>query len=103
YSIGLVNPTVAGPVLNLVTGETYEVRLSGVLALAKLGPTGLPAIPALLVFLRQAKPEDRGKVVQAIADVGVKDPQVAVLIATMALRDPDPAIRAAALAALPKM
>jgi HEAT repeat protein len=102
-AIGSVNPKLAGPVAALVNGQNYELRLQGIQQLGQLGPDGVAAVPALLDFLKQAKPEDKLAVVQTIGTVGAKDPQVAELIAAMALKDPDPTIQNAAAATLSKM
>jgi hypothetical protein len=102
-AIGSVNPTIAGPVTALVNGQSYDQRLQGVKQLSQLGPDAVAAVPALMSFLKQAKPEDTGSVVQSIGVVGAKDPQVAELIAVMAMKDPNPAIQNAALATLGKM
>jgi len=102
-AIGSVNPRIAGAVSALVNGQNYDQRLQGMQQLSKLGVDGAAAVPALLDFLKQAKPEDKLGVVQTIGTVGAKDPQVAELIAAMALKDPDPAIQNAAVATLSKM
>jgi hypothetical protein len=102
-AIGTVNPTIAQPVLDLVNGKSYEQKLEGMKEVARLGPLAVAAVPALLSFLKQAKPEDKAGVVQSIATVGAKDPQVTELIAVMALKDPDMTVQRAALASLNKM
>lgn len=102
-AIGSVNPAIAGPVVALVNGKSYEQRLQGMRELSTLGPTGVAAVPALLSFLKSARPEDKAGVIQSMASVGARDPQVADLIATMAVKDADPNVQKAALASLAKM
>jgi hypothetical protein len=102
-AISTVNPTLAGPVLALVNGQSYEQRLQGMRNLAELGPSAVAAVPALLSFLKSAKPEDKAGVIQSMATVGAKDPQVADLIAVMAVKDSDPNVQKAALATLTTM
>jgi hypothetical protein len=97
-----VNPEIATPVLSLARGTDYTTRLASLEALAKLGSGADAAVPALRVFLAQAEPTDRSKVVKALAAVGTKDPTVAELFATLALRDNDAAVRTAALQGLSK-
>jgi hypothetical protein len=98
-----VNPTIGPPVLALVNGKSYEQRLEGMRKLASLGTAADSTVPALLSFMKQARTEDKASVVQAIATVGAKDAQVGELIAMMALKDPDPTVKTAALNTLAKL
>src|SRR5262249_55053936 len=90
------------PVLTLVQGKSYEDRVGALAALGKLGDAAAPAIPALLVFMQQAQGADKLTAVNTLAAVGNKDPQLAASFATIALKDTDPAVRAAALKAMAK-
>ena len=98
-----VNPTIGPPVLAMVNGQSYEQRLEGMRKLASLGTAADATVPALLSFMKQARTEDKAGVVQTIATVGAKDPQVGELIAMMALKDPDPTVQKAALSQLAKL
>ena len=98
-----VNPTISGPVLAVVQGQTPQDRMAGVQELSKLGVNGAAAIPALLSYLQQAPAADKVAIATSLATVGAKDPELPQLLANMALQDQDPGVRAAALLALPKL
>jgi HEAT repeat protein len=97
-----VNPDLSGPVLALVQGQNPEARSDALGKLAKLGEGAAAAVPALLAFLKDASPADRVSAVKTLSAVGAKDAKLAEVLATVALRDADPAVRAEALKALPK-
>lgn len=97
------NPEIAGPVLDLVQSRDYEKRKEAVQALAKLGETAGPSVPALLAFMQDARPGDRAEIVKTLTTVGAKDPALPAALVNMALKDPDPAVRAAAEKGIPKM
>src|SRR5262249_23680408 len=98
-----VNPVVGEPVLALVKGESYEDRLNAVKKLGSLGEKGEGAVPALLRFKHDVKPEDAGKFMSALASVGANDKEVAAAITAWAVKDPDPKVRAAAGKVLGKL
>jgi HEAT repeat protein len=98
-----VNPGLADPIMALVNGDDYDRRVEAMQKLASLGVNAAPAIPALLKFLQQAEGQDRAAVVNALATVGAKDPTISKTLAEIALKDADPAVRAAALKDLPKL
>jgi HEAT repeat protein len=54
-------------------------------------------------FLDQAKGDDKAKVVTALGDVGAEDKKLTGQMTSLALKSTDPAVRQAALKALPKM
>jgi HEAT repeat protein len=98
-----VNPEVSGPVLTLVNSRDEAARQEAMEKLSKMGATAAPAIPALLKTLQQTQGADKAAVVAALGAVGTKDPTLSTMLANLALKDPDPAVRAAAIKALPKM
>jgi HEAT repeat protein len=97
------NPAIAEPVIALVQGTEYDKRIQAAEAIAKLGKDAGPALDAVTGFLDKAKGADRGKVVKALAAIAPDDKKTAALIANLALKDGDPAVRDAALAALSKV
>lgn len=97
-----VNPPLAGPVFTLLNSKDEEARLQAIAELAKMKGAAAPAIPALM---RQLKNEGGDKVaaIQALGAVGAKDPALSTTLINLALKDPDPKVRAAAYQALPNM
>jgi len=95
-----VNPPLAGPVMTLVNSKDEEARLQAMNELAKMKTAAAPAIPALM---RQLSTEGADKVaaIKALGAVGVQDPNLSTTMINLALKDPDPKVRAAAYQALP--
>lgn len=102
-ALNAVNPTIAAPVLELVRGTDNEQRLKAVEQLGKLGKDAAPALPALMAFLNQAKGADKAAVIKTLALVSPDDKALVSQLTGLALKDSDPAVRNAALQALPKM
>jgi HEAT repeat protein len=102
-ALSSVNPTLAGPVLTLVNGTDPDRKAQAVQALSKLGKDALPATPALLSFLGQAKGTEKTDVVKTLAAIGGQDPAMTAQIGALALKDADPVVRQAALQAIGKM
>lgn len=102
-AIPLVNPAIADTIITIQQSDSYRRRLQAILQLAKLGDDAASAVPIVLAFMEQARPEDQAAVVNALATVGVRDPDLAKRFATWALGHRNPAVRQAALAALPRL
>lgn len=99
-----VNPPIYQPVVDLATSKDYDTRMKAANELAKMGKDAAPTVPALLEFLKDgAKPGDRASIVKSLGDVGAADKEITPMIAQLAIKDPDPAVRLAAMKALPKM
>ncbi len=103
-ALGKINPELAEPVLEMVNGKDNDARIEAMQKLVAMGPDlAGPALTAVMKFFSQVDESDRPKVVNALAQLGGKDPAVATMLANVGLRDKDPAVRQAALTALPKM
>lgn len=102
-AIKAINPKLAAPVLELLQGTDYDKRKQAVTELAKMGKDAEAAVPALTAFVGQAKGADKVDVVNTLVKLGAADKQLTVQMTTWALKDPDAALRKAALAALPKL
>jgi hypothetical protein len=96
-----VNPDLYKPVVALATSDDYDAKVQAVKDLAKLGGDAAPTVPALLRFLKDAKPEDKIDTVKTLLDIAPKDPSLASALTEMALNDSDVKVRDAALRALP--
>jgi len=101
-ALPMVNPEIAEPAISLARGDA-EAKAKAVALLGKLGKSASPAIPALLSYFEQAKAEEKVKVVQALAEVGKEDKSLTTRMVQWAMKDPDAAVRAAVLKALPTM
>lgn len=99
-----INPDLAPAVLELNNSMDEQTRVAAMQKLVSMGPDqAAAALPALTKFLYQADGADRPKVIAAMAKLGIADPAMATTLANIGLKDKDPAVRQAALAALPKM
>ncbi|MBY0522498.1 MAG: HEAT repeat domain-containing protein [Gemmataceae bacterium] len=99
-----VNPDLYKPVTSLVQTQNYDARVQAITDLAKMGKDGAAALPAMVNFFKDgAKGTERAAVVKAMGEVGLEDKAFTPEMAQLALKDPDPAVRQAALKALPKM
>jgi HEAT repeat protein len=97
-----VNPTLYKPVVALARGDDYDAKVQAVKDLAKLGLDAAPTVPALLNFLKDARPGDKVDTIKTLMDIAPKDPSLAAALTQLALKDSDPKVRDAALNALPK-
>jgi hypothetical protein len=102
-AITAVNPTLAKPVLQLATSDDADKRAQAVQDLSKLGKDAAAAVPALMTYVEQAKGANKVKAIDALGKVGASDKKLAAQMANWALNSTDPAVRDAALKALPKM
>lgn len=98
-----VDPNLAGPVMSLVQNQDPAAQLKAVQQIAQMGQNAAPAVPALLVFLEKSKGAEHLAAATALGQIGAKDPAVAPVLANIAMKDPDPKARQAAIAALPKL
>jgi hypothetical protein len=96
-----VNPDLYKPVVALATGDDYDAKVQAIKDLAKLGVDAAPTVPAMLRFLKDAKPGDKIDTVKTLLEIAPKDASLAPALTEMALRDPDAKVREAALKALP--
>ncbi len=102
-TLPMVNPAISQPVLTLARSDDRDAKAQAVKDLGKQGPDAIGAMPALMNTFDQTKGADKGQVLLAMAAVGSQDKEMTAKVAMWALKDPDPAVRAAALQALPKM
>jgi HEAT repeat protein len=96
-----VNPDLYKPVVTLATGDDYDAKVQAIKDLAKLGTDAAPTGPAMLRFLRDARPADKIDTLKTMLEIAPKDPSLAPVLTDMALKDPDAKVREAALKALP--
>jgi HEAT repeat protein len=97
-----VNPDIYKPVVTLATSNDYDAKVAAVKGLAKLGTEAGPTTPAMLSFLKDAKPGEKVEIIKTLLEVAPKDESLAPVLTQLALKDSDEAVRQAALKALPK-
>jgi len=95
-----VNPPLYKPVVAL-TGNDYSAKVQAVKDLGALGADAAPTVPALLGFLKDARATDRVEIIKTVVEIAPKDESLAAVLAQLALKDPDAAVRASALKNLP--
>jgi HEAT repeat protein len=96
------NPTLYQPVTDLVNGA-YEKRVDAVDALAKLGKDAAAAAPALINFMKDAQPAERGTIIRALTSIAPNDKTLAPLMVQWAIKDQSADVRKAAMKALPAL
>lgn len=97
-----VNPPLYKPVSTLATSTDYDAKVQAVKDLAALGKDAAPTLPALMGFMKDAKGTERVDIIKTVTSIAPDDPALAPLLTQAALKDSDPAVRAAALLLLPK-